>query len=72
MNDDLKSDVAVHGTRLDRLEDDLNEIKKDIRAIRDVMMQARGGWKTVILVGGVAGSVGAAIGKFLPFLATKP
>ncbi len=68
MSDELKADVAVHGTRLDRLESDLSEIKDDLRAIRDVMMQAKGGWRTILLVSGVAGSAGAVLGKFLPFL----
>lgn len=71
MSDELRADVAVHGTRLDRLEDDLSEIKTDIRAIRDVMMQAKGGWRALVIVGGVSGTVGALIGKLLPFLPLK-
>lgn len=79
MPEDLPARVAVHGSRLDRLEDDLKELKRiveegnrGIRDIRDIIMQTKGGWKTLMIVGGVAGTVGAAVAKLLPFLPFKP
>jgi hypothetical protein len=51
---------------------DIADMKKDIREIRDTLAQARGGWKTLMMVGGAAGAAGAIVGKFLPFFMSKP
>jgi hypothetical protein len=51
---------------------DVCEMKTDIRVIRDTLAQAKGGWKTVLLVAGAAGAVGTLLGKLLPFWAAKP
>lgn len=78
MPEDLSARVAVHGSRLERLEDDLDNIRDDLRAInkslqdiRDVLMQAKGGWKTLVMVGGIGGAVGAFLAKVLPFIPLK-
>jgi hypothetical protein len=54
--------------RMDGVSDNVREMKDDVRAIRDTLSEARGGWKTLLLVGGAAGALGAFAGKFLPFL----
>ena len=37
---------------------------QDLKAIRSTIDQAKGGWKTVVVAAGLAGTVGALIGKF--------
>lgn len=54
------------------MEKDLSELKSDVRAIRDAMNQARGGWKAVALISGISGTLGAAIAKAIPFLMSLP
>ena len=46
------------------LESELEEIKADVKAIRTTMDQAKGGWKTVAMAAGIAGTLGALLGKF--------
>lgn len=64
-------EIGEHGARLVALEDDMTELKSDVKLILQELHTAKGGWKTLMLVGGMAGAVGAIVGKFLPFL-TKP
>ena len=61
--------------RLARLEqqmadtrDDLKEMRQDVRVIRDTLSEAKGGWKTLALIAGASGTLGALAVKFLPFL----
>lgn len=40
----------------------------DVRAIRDAVLQARGGWRTMMLLGGSCGTLGVLLGKWAPAL----
>lgn len=69
----LTERVAVVETQMRQVALDLAEIKSDlragnadIRAMRDAMMQVRGGWKTAIAIGGAGGAIGALLAKVLP------
>lgn len=46
-------------------------MEEKVDEILKMMHQGKGGIKTVLLVAGMAGSVGAVLGKFLPFI-VKP
>ncbi len=50
----------------------VGEMRKDIKGILDTLAQARGGWKTLLLVAGVAGVMGAAVSKLVAFAAWLP
>jgi chromosome condensin MukBEF ATPase and DNA-binding subunit MukB len=65
---ELEVKVAVLETEMKTVKDDVHDIKTDVKAIRDTLAQAKGGWKTLMLVAGVAGSAGALMAKFLPFM----
>ena len=54
--------------RMIRVEHDQVDMARDLKAIRSSLDQARGGWKTLMLVGGLAGAVGAVVAKVIPFL----
>ena len=41
-------------------------MRRDVRDIRDALVTARGGWKTLTIVIGMSMSVGAAVSKLLP------
>ena len=58
--------------RMIRVETDSNEARSDIKAIRSILDQAKGGWKTIALVAGVAGAMGALIAKIVPFIGSLP
>ena len=55
-----------------RHEEEDRMMREDIRAIRETLSEARGGWKTLMLVGGVAGVMGAVAAKLFPFLGGLP
>jgi chromosome condensin MukBEF ATPase and DNA-binding subunit MukB len=59
--------IAVLEVQVENLQKTLDLVGNDVRTIRDTLAQARGGWKTLLLVAGFAGTVGAFIGKFTPF-----
>jgi len=51
----LETDVAHLKTTVDRIENDL-------RAMRDMMEQGKGSWKTLVLVGGMVTTLGSFVG----------
>ena len=52
----------------EHLGSDLREIKQKLADINDTLQQAKGGWKTLLLVGGASATIGAAVAKIAPFL----
>ena len=54
------------------VKEDVTEMKSDLRDIRDILAQAKGGWKTLVLVAGIAGVMGAAATKLMAFAAWLP
>jgi len=68
MSDQLQRDVGRHDAEIAALKDDMAEVKSDVKQVLSTLSEAKGGWKTLMLVAGAAGSVGAFIGKFFPFL----
>ena len=65
-------EIGEHGARLGSLEDRFDRMEAKVDEILKVMHEGKGGYKTLILMAGIAGSLGALVGKFLPFLNIKP
>lgn len=61
-------DLGNHDARLQAIERDLQSMQLDLREIRDTLKEAKGGWRALMLVGGVAGGLGATIAKMFPWL----
>jgi hypothetical protein len=59
-------------TRLTRLEADTKAQSVILNELRDMMIAARGSWKTVMGIAGFTAVLGGLIAKFLPFWAMKP
>lgn len=64
----LEIKVARIEERLERMASDFGEVKADTRALRDAFMQAKGGWRTIVLLSAVSAAIGGAMVKVLPFL----
>lgn len=60
--------LGEHGARLTSVEDDIGEIKGDVKSILAQLNQAKGGWKTLMLVAGIAGAMGAFATKLAAIL----
>lgn len=69
----IEREVGALQARMEALEQEVHALRADVREIRDALVTARGGWKTLTLVIGMSISVGAAFGKLLPLLlAARP
>ena len=65
---EMIKDVAAHDVEIKHLQDDMErmikemaEIKKTLNAIDRTLSEAKGGWKTLVVVGGIASSLGATV-----------
>lgn len=63
MNDEVQRDLGRHEAEIGALQSDMVELKRDVKSILTTLSEARGGWKTLMLVAGIAGAVGAVLGK---------
>ena len=75
----VERELAAHSVEIDHLQkdveriiDDIRDIKATLHAINDTLSQAKGGWRTLMLVGGAGAAVGVTASKFLAWLATLP
>lgn len=47
--------------QVSQLTNDVHALKQTVEAMKEMMTEARGGWKTILMLAGVAASVGAFI-----------
>jgi len=66
MSEELHEKVGQHGAEIKSLQADMVELKNDVKSILNTLNQAKGGWKTLLLVAGVAGAMGALMAKIAP------
>lgn len=60
-------ELGEHAARIDMLQAEVHSLRQDVREIRDLLSQARGGWRTMMLLAGAAGAMGALVGKVVPW-----
>lgn len=65
MSDNLEVSVARMEVQVERLEKDMTEMKSDIKAIRATLDKASGGWKMLLVVGGLSAAIGGFVTKVL-------
>lgn len=70
--EDVHRDLGKHDAEIETLKADVKEIKASVATILTTLSEARGGWKTLVLVGGVAGTMGAIASKVSSFLGFLP
>ena len=59
------SDIAHLQSDVDKMAADIDEIKRMLTSINTTLAEAKGGWKMLLAVGGVAGAIGAGIMQVL-------
>ena len=47
--------------QVEQLAKDVHDLKLTVEAMSTMMQQAQGGWKAIMLVGGIAGALGAVV-----------
>lgn len=63
MSVELHQQVGQHRASIEHLQYELREMRHELSEIRQTLAEARGGWKTLMLVGGAAGVAGALFAK---------
>ena len=68
----IERELAVHETEIkhlqadmDRLVQDMEDIKKTLNSINATLAEARGGWKVLMMLGGAGGVLGSTITYFV-------
>jgi hypothetical protein len=54
-----RRDYGMLEQQVKQLTEDVHMLKENIQAMRDLMEQSKGGWRTLVWLGGVAGTIGA-------------
>ena len=68
-------ELATHGADIkhlqmdmDKMVNDIDEIKEALRSINITLSEAKGGWKTLLIVGGIGASVATAVAWIIDYL----
>jgi len=68
----VERELAVHETEIkhlqadmDKMVQDMNEIKATLKSIQQTLDQAHGGWRMLLAVGSAAALVGGAVAWFI-------
>lgn len=64
----LERDVGALEARMETVEQEVLAMRRDVREIRDALVTARGGWRTLTLVIGFSISFGAFLARVFPAL----
>jgi chromosome condensin MukBEF ATPase and DNA-binding subunit MukB len=54
--------------RMQTVETELHAIRQDVRDIRDALVTAKGGWRTLLILISLATTIGAMLDHYLPLL----
>lgn len=71
-NPRIHHDLGRHDAQIEQLKADMSEVKSDVHEIKMMLSEARGGWRTLMLVGGIAATVGALVAKLATWLGWFP
>jgi chromosome condensin MukBEF ATPase and DNA-binding subunit MukB len=64
----LERDVGALEARMETVEQEIHAMRQDVREIRDALVTARGGWKTLTLLIGFSITFGAFLARVFPML----
>lgn len=53
--------IAVMQAQLEHMRESIDDLTKEMRGMRKTMDEAKGGWRTLILLGGAVGAISSAV-----------
>ncbi len=62
------SDIKHLQADMDKMSNDMEEVKKTLQDINKTLSEAQGGWKMMMMVGGLGAAVGSLIAWILNFI----
>ena len=68
MSDDLQRTIGNFEAKIDRLEKDVALLVASQNEMLQILHQARGGWKVMVMVGGAASAITIGLSKLVGFL----
>lgn len=78
-NNGIHHDLGRHDAQIEGLQNQFKQLHKDMQAmnaalieINKTLAEARGGWKTLMLVGGIAAAIGAGFAKLVAWSGWVP
>ena len=73
--DAIQRDLGRHDAQIENLEKDILDMRKEINRLMEkidnmnlILEQAKGGWKVLMMVGGLSAVIGGVIVKVVAFL----
>ena len=67
-NTELLVRIGKHDVKLDAIEVDIKEIRGDVKSILETIALMRGGYKTLMMVGGIAATIGGILTSALFYI----
>lgn len=79
MEPSIHHDLGRHDAQIEALQEQVRQLHKDMQAmnetlaaINQTLSEAKGGWRAMMLVGGIAATVGAMSAKILAWAGFIP
>lgn len=79
MEANLQRDIGKHDAQIDalqsqvdRLHEDLKEVLAELQEIRSTLDTAKGGWRTLMMVGGAGAAMGGAVVSIVQWFHSLP
>jgi prefoldin subunit 5 len=76
---ELHTQIGRHDAQIEALERDIKDLRDDIKMmtqtlheVNKTLSEAKGGWKMLMLVGGVAAAIGAGAAKVVGWFQVLP
>lgn len=63
-----EQDIGALKADMKNVKDDLAEVKGDVREMRDILLRAQGGWKTLVIFGTVIAGITATLTKVIAWV----
>ncbi len=64
----IERDIGRHDEAIDALKEDVAQLRADVASIKEMLSEARGGWKALAWVAGLAGAAGAVLVWLVDFV----
>jgi hypothetical protein len=61
MEHEIYRDLGAHKVDIQNLKEQVSSIRKDVTEIKDMLNQARGGWKAMMAIGGLAAALSSVV-----------
>ena len=75
---DMVREIATHSADIRHIQEDMDKMIEQMKAMQATLMdisatlsEAKGGWRVLMMIGGVSGAVGAAIVKLVYWYSGK-